>query len=314
MSCPALSVDAMDSYDQPALLRRGSHPVYKIPPLNFAALSEPCVDDLHTARRRVDSLSNSLSKFRPYLYVCGDVPARDLTLLKKHAVTHVVNLGGKGIKNYFPDTFKYLRLYIRDDEREDIRPVLMSVVRFIDAARANGGVVAVHCKQGISRSVTAALAYVMAREGVSLEEGMKDMRKCRPIAHPNTAFYQALCEMEACMRRGGEKTKALVIRRHAERVGDWETPYVGIEVKGVMVEGEAYILHREGRRGIVVWRGKRAAEEIWREAVRFGRDMAEQEAMDARRFAHCEKIANIRFVQQGEDYGVEEEIRAVMMG
>lgn len=304
----------MDSYDQPALLRRGSHPVYKLPPLNLAALSEPSVDDLHTARRRVDSLSNSLSKFRPYLYVCGDVPARDLALLKKHAVTHVVNLGGKGIQNYFPDSFKYLRLYIRDDVCEDIRPVLMCIMRFIDAARASGGAVAVHCKQGISRSVTAALAYVVAREGISLEDAMKDMRKCRPIAHPNAAFYQALCEMETCMKRGGEKTRALVIRRHAEGVGDWETPYVGIEVKGAMVEGEAYILHREGRRGVVVWRGKRAAEEIWREAVRLGREIARQEAVDARRFAQNEKISDITFVQQGEDFGIEGEIRAVMMG
>lgn len=303
----------MDSDHQPSLLRRGSHPVYKLPLLNFSALSEPSVDDLHTARRRVESLSNSLSRFRPYLYVCGDVPARDLAILKRHAITHVVNLGGRGISNHFPDKFKYLRLCIRDDVREDIRPVLMAVITFIDDARANGGTVLVHCKQGISRSVTTALAYVMAREAVSLEDAMKDMRKCRPIANPNAAFYQALSDMEARMRHGVERTTALVARRHAEALRDWETPYVAVVVKGVMVEGDAYILHRQRRNGVVVWRGRSATEDIWRKAIRLGEEISKQEMIDAARFANSKPVPGIKLVQQGEDYGVDEEIQLAMM-
>ena len=53
----------------------------------------------------------------------------------------------------------------------------------------------IHCRQGVSRSVTVLLAHLIIK-GVDLRDGYDMIRKGRPSARPNAGFWEELCKFE----------------------------------------------------------------------------------------------------------------------
>ena len=49
-----------------------------------------------------------------------------------------------------------------------------------------------HCYAGVSRSATLVLAYLMARERLSLKMALQRVREARPTAMPNQGFLRQL--------------------------------------------------------------------------------------------------------------------------
>lgn len=75
----------------------------------------------------------------------------------------------------------YAKHAIADDcDDADIAAVLGPCVRFIGEAHDAGGVVAVHCLEGKSRSVCAAAAYLCARGSATADEAFERIRAARP--------------------------------------------------------------------------------------------------------------------------------------
>lgn len=269
---------------------------------------------MRTARRRVESISTSLSKFRPHLYISGDAPARDLGLLRRHNVTHVVNMEGRHAPNYHEGNLRYMRLYLRDDTGEDIRPVLDAVTRFVEEARMGGGACLVHCRQGVSRSATAVLGCVMAMEGLGAEEALRELRMVRPIASPNAGFFAALVEREREMRMGLRRPKVLVVRRHAAEFGDGTTPFVAVLGRGKRGGGlddrEGYVLQRAARHGVVAWRGGKCGEEVWERVLAVAKEIVEGERRFEKKFGGG--VEGLVVVGQGEVGKVDEEVARVL--
>lgn len=59
---------------------------------------------------------------------------------------------------------------LTDTPAEDILCVLYDTFEFMDRALAEGGRVLVHCSQGVSRSATLAIAYLMWKNKGSYDE------------------------------------------------------------------------------------------------------------------------------------------------
>lgn len=57
-----------------------------------------------------------------------------------------------------------------DTPAEDILCVLYDCLDYIDAALQSGGRILVHCSQGVSRSATIVIAYIMWRSGKPYDE------------------------------------------------------------------------------------------------------------------------------------------------
>eukprot|EP00505_MAST-04D_sp_SCG-Rhode-Island_P005427 Stramenopile-MAST_4_protein_5427 len=123
-----------------------------------------------------ESYSNSLStEIMPYMFLGGERNAGNHKELGFR--THcgfVLNLAWE-VANFFPGEFEYLKLGLSDfsDNATALYDQLEIAMKFIDRSRENNSSVLVHCVQGISRSSTIVISYLMTRESMSLQEAYK---------------------------------------------------------------------------------------------------------------------------------------------
>lgn len=68
---------------------------------------------------------------------------------------------------------------VSDDGIDSLRGQFGQVCDWIDAARAEGGKVLVHCRVGVSRSATITIAYVMKHLGLPLVDAYLLVRSRR---------------------------------------------------------------------------------------------------------------------------------------
>jgi len=163
------------------------------PNLSLAEIEED--DDIrytNRAQMKLEMFSTAISELYPGLFVAGDIIARDKALLKSKGVTHIVNCAGNVCGNYHPEDFHYLSYFLKDSNTENIECVFYESTQFIDSALAAGGKVLVHCHQGVSRSVTVSLAYLIFKERKSFDSVFKEAREKRGICSPNFGFQVQL--------------------------------------------------------------------------------------------------------------------------
>lgn len=122
------------------------------------------------------------------LFISGYQVPSTLEILKRHGITHIVNMAADVCDNCFPDDFEYCTYYMKDANWEDLTPVFYRTIEWIEQKVAAGGRVLVHCREGVSRSATITIAYMMWTQQISFETAHERLRKVRPICNPNTGF------------------------------------------------------------------------------------------------------------------------------
>jgi len=96
-----------------------------------------------------------------------------------------------------------------DEEQSDaMNASLEKIVQFIDSAIEHGGCALVHCAAGISRSSTVVLAYLVAKQHMSLFDAFRHIKTKRIVVWPNLGFMRVLIEWEQ-RHRGGIATMRL---------------------------------------------------------------------------------------------------------
>lgn len=88
----------------------------------------------------------------------------------------------------YPDKFKYKVIKITDSAIEKLSDYFLECFAFIDEARDENGVVLVHCYQGVSRSVSVVIAYLMLCNDITFGEAYAQVRAKRAVAAPNNGF------------------------------------------------------------------------------------------------------------------------------
>ncbi|KAG7382017.1 hypothetical protein PHYPSEUDO_005378 [Phytophthora pseudosyringae] len=130
------------------------------------------------------------------LFIGSYGAASNFAALKKAGITHVLCVS-PSLSLKFPQEFTYLQLPVADLSSVSISEFFDEAFRFMDSALSSGGKVLVHCFMGRSRSATIILAYLMARQDLTLHEALCELRRVRPQAQPNSGFYQELVAFEA---------------------------------------------------------------------------------------------------------------------
>ncbi len=151
--------------------------------------------EIRARKDKLDACSKQASRIATGLFVGGDVVAKDRGVLQAAKISHVINCVGQLYESYFEEHgIKYLTLFLNDSPKEDLLAVLYDCFEFIDDARSSDGHVFVHCSQGVSRSMSVAIAYRMWKEGRSYEDVFLDCKQLRSVANPNIGFVFQLMQ------------------------------------------------------------------------------------------------------------------------
>ncbi|GAB4836561.1 hypothetical protein Ancab_001474 [Ancistrocladus abbreviatus] len=149
-------------------------------------------------RDKIAFFDKECSKVAEHIYLGGDAVARDRDILKQNRITHVLNCVGFVCPEYFKADFLYRTLWLQDSPSEDITSILYDVFDYFEDVREQRGRVFVHCCQGVSRSTSLVIAYLMWREGQSFDDAFQYVKQARGIADPNMGFA---CQLLQCQKR-----------------------------------------------------------------------------------------------------------------
>jgi len=137
--------------------------------------------------------TNNTSMILPFLYLGGERNAHNLKeLTVRTNIGFILNVTWEAAEQY-PDQFKYKRVTISDKAAEPISDHFEEVFEFIEIARKDGTKnVLVHCVQGISRSATMVIAYLMWSKRISFQRALQHVVKRRAVVNPNPGFRERL--------------------------------------------------------------------------------------------------------------------------
>ncbi|XP_054255757.1 dual specificity protein phosphatase 16 [Indicator indicator] len=177
-------------------------------------ISQPCLPVSNTGPTRI----------LPHLYLGCQRDVLNKELMQQNDIGYVLNASNTCPKpDFIPDSH-FLRVPVNDSFCEKILPWLDKSVDFIEKAKASNGHVLVHCLAGISRSATIAIAYIMKRMDMSLDEAYRFVKEKRPTISPNFNFLGQLLDFEKKIKTQSSqpghisKLKLLHLEKSSEHV------------------------------------------------------------------------------------------------
>jgi len=148
-----------------------------------------------------------------WIYIGDAEDARDASRLRSFNIKYVLNCtmprADGGVMNYHEKdkNFSYLRLAMADNATEPLETRMEKAWDFLETARIReDGNVLIHCQQGVSRSVSMALSYIMKYYRFTFDDALEMAVKCRKQACPNEGFEKQLRELEEIMKAGKRGT------------------------------------------------------------------------------------------------------------
>uniref|UniRef100_A0A8C5WHQ5 Dual specificity phosphatase 16 n=2 Tax=Leptobrachium leishanense TaxID=445787 RepID=A0A8C5WHQ5_9ANUR len=136
------------------------------------------------------------TRILPHLYLGCQRDVLNKELMQQNEIGFVLNASNTCPKPDYICDSHFLRVPVNDSFCEKILPWLDKSVDFIERAKASNGRVLVHCLAGISRSATIAIAYIMKRMDMSLDEAYRFVKEKRPTISPNFNFLGQLLDFE----------------------------------------------------------------------------------------------------------------------
>ena len=160
--------------------------------IDIKALNEDfSIKDSERKKIISDYYSKHLSEIiSGFLYISSYNATKNLDLLEKNKITHIINCAADFCENVFEkdNKFTYLSFYLKDHVLENIECIFYECIKFIENVREKGGRVLVHCIQGISRSVSIVIAYIIFTKKLSYDKAFNLVQLKREISSPNFGF------------------------------------------------------------------------------------------------------------------------------
>jgi serine/threonine/tyrosine-interacting protein len=127
--------------------------------------------------------------------------ARNIDLLRSKQITHMLCIRditeNHIIKQHFPTDFNYYILDVSDRADSNLIPFFHASNSFIFDALAAGGKVFVYCNNGISRSPSVVICYLMQHHALSYKDAFSNVMQKRFCINPNACFKFQLSGYES---------------------------------------------------------------------------------------------------------------------
>jgi len=206
-----------------------------------------------------------LSKIDDQLYLTGEGGAQDLAALREVGIGQVVNVADAVCHEYHPGHFTYLSIDLQDNgAKEDLRPLFLKTIDFIEKHRT-----VLHCQQGVSRSATMVIAYVMWKNNLTFRQALDYVMKRRPVISPNGGFMGQLLLWEVVLQNSRDARKSAPPRllRVVPHPGSrHEVLMVGKDVASVsrasLDSRGCFLLHNPATRTVYMWLGNECLPQL----------------------------------------------------
>jgi protein-tyrosine phosphatase len=137
----------------------------------------------------------SRSQITAHLFLGSQYNLVGLKKLKMLGVTAIVNMRTHNVYGEaVHEGIKYLHLPTVDNTPPPLG-VLMQGANFIDKEIEKGGIVYVHCRQGLGRGPTMAMAYLI-KKGMTYQDAYNMIRRVRIFINPRPGQVKRLKELE----------------------------------------------------------------------------------------------------------------------
>ncbi|CAK9304401.1 unnamed protein product [Gordionus sp. m RMFG-2023] len=148
---------------------------------------------------------DTLNEIVKNIYLGGISAAKNTDQLKKLKVNSILTIDIQPLPNKFTNDFYYKFIYAQDSINQNLLSYFDECANFIDDClknQENDNSILIHCFQGVSRSSTILIAYLMKRHSLTLTESISKVSSKRLIS-PNPGFmnqlriYESLkCQMD----------------------------------------------------------------------------------------------------------------------
>ncbi|XP_074554807.1 dual specificity protein phosphatase 16 [Halichoeres trimaculatus] len=182
-----------------------------------SCMSQPCLPVTNVGPTRI----------LPHLYLGCQRDVLNKDLMQQNDIAYVLNASNTCPKPDFIPESHFLRVPVNDSFCEKILPWLDRSVEFIEKAKASNARVLVHCLAGISRSATIAIAYIMKRMDMNLDEAYRFVKEKRPTISPNFNFLGQLLDFEKKIKTPHGTDAKLKSLHHLENREDVPGPPEG---------------------------------------------------------------------------------------
>lgn len=142
------------------------------------------------------------------IYVGSYQPlAANVDLKEKYKITHILSVIKGDLPPGIDRKYQIKRILIDDIPSENVVELFSKTNEFIDEAlfpanipasedpkkqNSHRGAILIHCSEGVSRSVTFTVAYLMYKYKLSLQNALHAVQRKRSAAQPNVGFMEQL--------------------------------------------------------------------------------------------------------------------------
>ena len=129
------------------------------------------------------------------LFMSGYHSAKDLDALRRHGITHVVNLTAQHCENFHADFVSYSNFKLSDNSNFDLTPYFEEITQLIQQKIYEGKKVLVHCKMGVSRAPSLVIAYLIRKTNMKFKDAFDYVFRINSKISPNLGYLMQLQNM-----------------------------------------------------------------------------------------------------------------------
>jgi dual specificity MAP kinase phosphatase len=151
------------------------------------------------------------SQITANLFLGGQYNLRGLQRLREMGITAIINMRMHSV--YAEARYQGLQ-YLHLPTPDNTAPRMEDLIKGAEFARLaiqEGGKVYIHCRQGLGRGPTMAIAYLM-RMGATYEDAFATVKRVRPFIRPRRVQVDRLKELEAYFEIENRKDTKLAPR------------------------------------------------------------------------------------------------------
>ncbi|MCP8718429.1 MAG: dual specificity protein phosphatase family protein [Asgard group archaeon] len=124
---------------------------------------------------------------------------KEVDLKSEYGITHILSIVPGPMNDSYLKDYTWKQIEVTDEESTNLVPYFKESYEFINSAlfkdpndKKHQGNILVHCSQGVSRSVSFIIAYLMEKYNLTFDQALHAVKRKSPDAEPNQGFMEQL--------------------------------------------------------------------------------------------------------------------------